>query len=177
MSEPQHFHYPKQAMLTDYGQAAAGAVIFGAPLIFAGANVVLAAILGSIVLMFVWFGFSTWRRQNSVIVVTEDGIGMEGARNVTLSWRGIERVELRYFSTRRQRGRTERGEEGHGWMQLRVDGDGGTLRVDSALEGFDYVARRVAEATQQFGLEASPTTKGNFAAMGLAPDSSWAEGA
>jgi len=176
MSEVQRFRYPSEAMFKDYAQAVAGTAIFGAPLIFAGANVYLAVILGAIVLMFVGFGFNTGGRHHSGIVVTDDGIGMEGARNAGISWRGIERVELRYFSTRRQRGRIERGDEGKGWMQLRLDGEGVTLRIDSALDGFDGVARRSAEAIERFGLNASPTTKGNFAALGLAPDRSWAEG-
>lgn len=160
--------------MKDYGQAAVGAVIFGAPLIFAGGNIWIAAIFGGLVLMFVSFGWSTWRRHGSVIVVTEDGIGSEGARNVGISWRGIERVELRYFTTRRERsGRVERGSSG--WMQLRLDGEGVTLRIDSALDGFDQVARRVAEATDRFNLNTTPSTKGNFAALGMAPDRAWAE--
>ncbi len=176
MSEPQRFRYPKEAMLKDYAQAAAGALIFGIPLIFAAANVYLALILGGIVLMFVSFGWSTWRRHGSVIAVTDDGIWTEGARRAAITWRGVERVELRYFSTRRERGRLAGSERGSGWMQLRLDGEGATIRIDSTLDGFETVARRVAEATARYGLATTPATKGNFAALGLAPDASWAEG-
>lgn len=175
MTEPQRFCYPREAILKDYAQAGAGAVIFGGPLIFAWENIYLTIILGGIVIMFLSFGWSTWRRRNSVIVVTDDGIAMEGARTTRISWREVRRVELRYFSTRRQRGRTERGEEGKGWMQLRLDGEGSTLRIDSALEGFDQLARQVAAATERHGLATTPATKSNFAALGLAPNPAWAE--
>ena len=175
MSGVQRFRYPRDAMMKDYLQAGAGTVIFGAPLIFAASNIYLLVILGGIVALFLGFGFSTWRRHQSVIIVTEDGIGMEGARNAGISWRGVDRVELRYFSTRRQRGREDRGDEGSGWMQLRLDGEGVVLRIDSALEGFDQVARRVAEAIDHFDLATTPATKGNFAALGMAPSRAWAE--
>jgi len=175
MNEPQRFRYPSQSILKDYGQAVAGVVIFGTPLILAGANIYVAVIFGGIVLMFLGFGFSTWRRQNSVIVVTDDGIGIEGARNAGITWRGVDRVELRYFSTRRRRGRDERGDEGNGWMQLRLDGDGVTLRIDSALEGFDTAARQVAEAVERFALKTTPATRENFVSLGLAPSPDWAQ--
>lgn len=176
MNGAQQFRYPTAAIWKDYAQAGVGAAIFGTPLIFAGGNVYVAAVLGAIVLMFLAFGVSTWRRRRSVIVVTDDAIGVEGGREARISWPDIERVELRYFSTRRQRGRDGGGEWGNGWMQLKLEGGGATIRIDSALEGFDSVARRVAEATERFDIPASPTTKTNFAALGLAPNASWNEG-
>ncbi len=173
MSQPQRFRYPRGAILKDYGQAAVGALMFGAPLIFAGGNVYITTVLGAIMAMFLCFGWSTWRRQASVIVVTEDAIGLEGARSARISWPEITRVDLRYFAPRARRERG--GGEGTGWMQLRLDGGKTTIRIDSALDGFDQVARRVAEATHRHRLAATPATKSNFAALGLAPDQTWAE--
>lgn len=175
MSDPQRFRYPRQSILKDYGQAAAGVVIFGTPLILAGDNIYVAVIFGGIVLTFLSFGYSTWRRQNSVIVVTDDGIGIEGARKAGISWQGVDRVELRYFSTRRRRSREDFGDEGKGWMQLRLDGEGVTLRIDSALDGFDQAARQVAAAIVRHDLNASSATKENFASLGLAPSPVWAQ--
>ena len=40
------------------------------------------------------------------------------------------------------------------------------------LRGF---ARRIGRAAQEFDLGATPTTKVNFAAIGAAPDPSWAK--
>jgi hypothetical protein len=174
MSEPKRFRYPRIAMFKDYGQAAAGAMIFSAPLVFAWGNVFVAVVLGGIVLMFLSFGWSTWRRHGSVIAITDEGIWTEGARQAMITWAGIDRVELRYFSTRRERGRTLAGEEGSGWMQLRLDGEGATIRIDSALDGFNEIAREVADATDRHDLKTTPVTKGNFVALGLAPNSSWA---
>ena len=163
-------------MLKDYGQAAAGAVIFGAPLIFAGGNIWIAAIFGGLVLMFVSFGWSTWRKHRSVIVVTDQEIAVEGIGGRAIKWDALDRVELRYFSTRRSRGQEAAHDRGRGWMQLRLDGEGAVIRIDSALDNFETVALRVAQAVQYYGIDANPTTKVNFAAIGVAPDSSWAHG-
>lgn len=175
MTSAQQFRYPMDAIFKDYAQAAAGVLIFGAPLVLAGGNVYVTVILGGIVLMFLGFGWTTWRRHKSVITVTDDAIQSEGAKAARISWRGVDRVELRYFAARRVRNRDDRGQEGRGWMQLRLDGEGAVLKIDSALEGFDQLARRVAEATQRYGIKTAPATKSNFAALGLAPDSAWAE--
>lgn len=172
----QRFRYQKAAIFKDYGQAAAGASIFGIPLLFAGGNIYLLAILGGFVALFVGFGVATWRRHKSVIVVTDDAIASEGAKQARITWAGTERVELRYFSNRRgMRAREERNDGERGWMQLRVDGDGATLRIDSNLENFDQVAKRVADAVDRYDLATAHATKSNFAALGMAPDPAWAE--
>lgn len=175
MTTPQRFRYPKDAIFKDYAQAAAGVLIFGTPLVLAGGNLYVTVILGGIVLMFLGFAWTTWRRHKSVIVVTDDAIGSEGAQAARISWQGMERVQLRYFASRRVRSRDDRGQEGKGWMQLRLDGEGAVLKIDSALDDFEQLARHVAEATQRYGIRTAPATKSNFAALGLAPDRAWAE--
>ncbi len=174
MSAPEQFRYPSRAVMKDYAQAATGALIFGAPLILAGGNIYVATIFGAIVLMFVTFGWSTWRRHRSVICVTDEGIWSEGARTAALRWTDVRQIELRYFATRRGRGRSER-DGGDSWMQLKLTGDRVAIRIDSSIEGFDRLARRIGRAAQEFDLGATPTTKVNFAAIGAAPDPSWAK--
>ena len=176
MLEEQRFGYPNSAMMSDYLQAAAGAAIFASPLIVAWSNIYLLAILGSIVMLFVSFGWSTWRKHRSVIVVTDQEIAVEGIGGSAIKWDALDRVELRYFSTRRSRGQEAAHDRGRGWMQLRLDGEGAVIRIDSALDNFETVALRVAQAVQYYGIDANPTTKVNFAAIGVAPDSSWAHG-
>ena len=107
MSEIQRFRYAKAAIYKDYAQAAAGVLIFGLPIVLSGGNVYVLAILGAIMLMFAGFGWHTWRRHRSVIAVTEEGVWSEGAIDAAISWRGVERVDLRYFAMRRS-GRNRR---------------------------------------------------------------------
>jgi hypothetical protein len=167
----QRFSYPSNAMLKDYGQAAAGAVIFGIPLAYAHENIYAVVILGAIVLMFLSFGWSTWRRHGTVIAVTDEGIWSEGAYRAALRWNEITRVDLRYFSTKRERGRGGPAtDEGSGWMQLRLDGAGGTIKIDSTVHDFRDLAVRVVRAIEDHRLTMTESAQVNFAAMGLAPN-------
>jgi hypothetical protein len=170
------FSYPSGAMYKDYGQAAAGAVIFGIPLVYAHSNIYAVVILGAIVLMFLSFAWSTWRRHRTVIAVTDDGIWTEGASRAALRWTEITRVDLRYFSTKRERGRGGPAtDEGTGWMQLRLDGAGGTIKVDSSVHDFRDLATRVMRAIEQHRLTMTESADVNFAAMGLTPNMDGAE--
>lgn len=176
-SAEQRFGYPSGAMMKDYGQAAAGAVIFGIPLAYAHENIYAAVILGAIVLMFLTFGWSTWRRHRTVIAVTDDGIWTEGAKHVALRWTEITRVDLRYFSTKRERGRGGPAtDEGSGWMQLRLDGDGGTIKIDSSVDDFRGLANQVVRAIEVHRLTMTESAHVNFAAMGIAPNMDGDEG-
>lgn len=167
----QRFGYPSGAMYKDYGQAAAGVVIFGIPLVYAHSNIYAVVILGAIVLMFLSFAWTTWQRHRTVIAVTDDGIWTEGATHTALRWTEITRVDLKYFSTKRERGRGGAAtDEGSGWMQLRLDGPGGTIKVDSSVGDFRDLAVRVVHAIEQHRLTMSESAHVNFAAMGLAPN-------
>ena len=169
--QEQRFSYPSGAMYKDYGQAAAGAVIFGIPFVYAHSNIYAVVILGAIVLMFLSFAWSTWRRHRTVIAVTDDGIWTEGATRTALRWTEITRIDLRYFSTKRERGRGGPAtDEGTGWMQLRLDGAGGTIKVDSSVTEFRDLATRVVRAIEQHRLTMTESADINFAAMGLTPN-------
>jgi hypothetical protein len=171
-----YFHYPTKALFKDYIQSLLGAALFSTPLIVAWSNPYVATVLGAIVLMFLSFGFATWRRHRSAIVITDDAIGSVGARVVRLPWDKVEKVDLRYFSTRRERGKLNVGDDKGGWMQMKLHGDGVVLRVDSSLQDFEKFARFVAEATDHFRIETTPVTKENFAALGLVLNNPSADG-
>ena len=175
MSE-QYFHYPRKALFKDYLQSFAGAAIFSAPLIVAWSNPYVAVILGAIAIMFLSFGFSTWRRHRTSIVVTDEAIGLVGAKVVRMAWQQIDQVDLRYFSTRRERGRLTLGDEKGGWMEMKLHSEGQVLRIDSSLENFQKLAGYVVEASGRFRIKMTPVAKENFAALGLAPDNSWSNG-
>jgi len=161
--------------MRDYAQAGLGAAIFGAPLVLAGPNVYVAVILGAIVLVFVWFGLTTWRRQRSVIVVTDAAISVEGPSSARIFWPDVKLARLRYFPMGRAQRREGQREQGGGVMQVRLDSEDASIRFDSSLEEFETVARQVADAIHRHDLATAPATKTNFAALGLAPDASWAE--
>src|SRR3546814_18715301 len=104
---------------------------------------------------------STLLRQLTAVTLDEDGVSTSGPRNARVRWQELERVDLRYFSTRRDREK--------GWMQLRLWGKDQSVSVDSTLEGFIEIARTAAEAAATRCISASPVTDENFRAIGIAP--------
>jgi hypothetical protein len=77
-------------------------------------------------------------------------------------WRDIASLELRYFATKRDRS--------EGWMQLTLKSADATLRLESALEGFENITRAAAQAAAQRGLPLSPPTLENLRALELPTD-------
>jgi hypothetical protein len=53
-------------------------------------------------------------------------------------------------------------------MQLRLAGNGGTLRIESTLDGFDVIARKAIRAAAANGIELGRTTRANLRLLGLA---------
>ena len=92
---------------------------------------------------------------------------MHGLIRRRLPWAELTRCTLGYYSTRRNR-------EG-GWMQLTLACGGRRLRIDSQIEGFETILRRVARAAAERGIALDRTTVENLRALGIsagAPESS-----
>jgi hypothetical protein len=117
------------------------------------------ALLGACAGVFALHGARTWIKSATRIEVDEDGISSLGPRNATLRWNGLERMSLDYYSTRRDRAA--------GWMQMRLEGEGARIRVDSALDGFESVVARAARAAAARGVALKPATAANLATLGI----------
>lgn len=157
------YRYRTKDLLGDYARATVGALICLAPMVFVGSNGVTLA-LAAVGLLFVVFGLRTALRQATEIVVDERGIAAMGSLSRRIEWTAIRRVKLSYYATRRDRQ--------SGWMHMTLIGNGATIRLDSALEDFDSIARRTAQAALENGAEVSDTTRANFAALDIVlPDS------
>jgi hypothetical protein len=152
------YRYRSKDLLGDYARAAAGALICLAPVVFVGSNGVTLA-LAAVGLLFVVFGLRTALRQATEIMIDGQGIAAVGPLSRRIEWKAIQRVKLSYYATRRDR-------QG-GWMHMALSGEGGTIRIDSSLEGFDDIARRVARAAIDNGAELNATTRANFAALDI----------
>lgn len=158
--------YPVAALRGDYTRAGIGlAVSLGAALAVPLASPVDWLLVPAAVL-FVVFGWRTWQRQQSRVVVDPQGISIFRTRRVSLDWRSVRSVRLSYFSTRADRR--------EGWMQLTLTGQDpqrGTgqrkLRIDSALDGFEQVARCAAATVRTNGLAVTAATRVNFDALGI----------
>ena len=148
-------------MVADYLRAGAGLALTAGPLLFAELLPLVALVLGILAALFAAYGVRTALRQNTAVELSEEGIRTTGPFGTGIAWSDLHDVQLRYFSTRRDRGQ--------GWMQLKLKGAGRTIRIDSSLQGFDEVTEWVARAARQRQLPVSAPTAANLAAMGIAP--------
>ncbi len=156
-----HYTYPFRDLAPDYARAAAGFAVTAGPLPWLTESPVALLILGGLGAAFAAYGVSTWFRQRTTVQVDAQGIASEGLRRVSVPWESLELLDLRYYSTRRDRQK--------GWMQLRLSGGGRRVTIDSALDGFVEVARRAAAVAAARDMDLDPVTEDNLRALGIEP--------
>jgi hypothetical protein len=156
--------YPARALLGDYVRSGLGIVLTLPPALAVPAGSAAQYVLGALVVLFGTFGARTLIRQSSIVALEPTAITVSALRRTRLEWARLRSVKLNYYSTR--------GDRGEGWMQLTLRGTGGpgggTVRVDSSLDGFVEVARAAADAARPAGIALSETTRVNFASLGIA---------
>ena len=111
--------------------------------------------------LFAIYMVRTWIRSATVILIDDIGIRAQGPRSAALPWSDLGELELRYFSTRRDRN--------GGWMQLTLGEDRKTgktrIAIESTLEDFEGLALAAGAAAERNGLALSETTKDNLTAL------------
>ena len=150
--------YPASALARDYLRAAAGLILSAMPIVFAQPILVIQYALGAIAALFACYGIRTLVRHMSRVELTDTGIRTAGPLEAAIAWHELESVELRYYSTRRDRRA--------GWLQLKLRGAGRRLAYDSSLSDFVTVARRSAAEAQSRGRALAPATLANLETIG-----------
>jgi hypothetical protein len=153
--------YLPSSLYGDYLRAAIGTAFLGPPLYFAAGSPVVATILGTLLLLFVGFGVRTAIRHFTRIETTPESLLAIGPFGRAMPWNGINKVELKYFSTQRDR------KGGDGWIQLKVCDQTGCMKLESTLERFDELVAKVATAAFSNGAEMSELTVENLTMMGI----------
>jgi hypothetical protein len=128
-------------------------------MLFAAPGAPMMAVLGALAAIFAAHGARTWVRSATRITVDDEGIAAHGPRNASVRWSGLERMSVDYYSTRRDGSK--------GWMQMRISGEGTSLRLDSTLDGFAQVVRRAASEAAKRGITLPAATHANLAALGM----------
>ena len=82
------------------------------------------------------------------------------------AWDEVSNIRLRYYST--QRDKTKRDFK-RGWMELKLIGPAGKLRIDSDVQGFDTIMRAVSQAVGRRRLELDEMTRENLRAFAPEP--------
>ena len=162
-TKPLVGRYPADALRADYLRSGAGLALTLGPFAIALPHPVILVPLLLGAGLFGLFGLRTAARQMTRFHMDQDGLRAEGPLGGAIRWSELSEVRLRYFSTRRDRK--------EGWMQLSLKGGGRGLELESALDGFEAIAARVAEAAIANRLRLAEATRDNFAALGHAiPD-------
>lgn len=155
--------YRRGALLADYVRACVGAALTGVPMLFVGGSPATLVVLGGLTALFVLFALRTLIRHLTVVVLSPEGVRVQGGPGGEIAWRELDQLKLGYYTTRRDR-------QG-GWMQLSLRGGGRRLKFDSSLEGFDQLVRLAAKAAIARQLDLSDSTMANLASMDIAvPD-------
>jgi hypothetical protein len=150
--------YARQALTGDFVRSVTGLAITVGPILLAQPGTLMMAVLGVLAALFATHGVRTWVKSATRIEIGDEGVAVRGPRNATLRWDGLRHMSLTYYSTRRDGSK--------GWMQMKLEGVDATLRIDSTLEGFPALARRVAAEAAKRGLELPDATQANLAALG-----------
>lgn len=156
------YRYSFRALAGDDIKAGIGLIISVGPLFLDDLSRVALYVFSVLAVLFGFFALRTAIRHTRVIELSDKGIRARGAFARELGWEELERVQLRYYSTRRDHER--------GWMSLKLSGGGSTVVVESSISGFKDIARRVLAEARQRDAEISPLSMTNFEAMGIKAD-------
>jgi hypothetical protein len=151
--------YSLQSLLPDYLRGGAGLVVGAGIWLLAPGMLHIIVIFGGLTVLFLLFTMRTVARQYTRIEMTDDAIISGGTRRLALHWSDLDRVRLRYYSTRRNRS--------GGWMTLKMARGRTAISVDSNIDGFDAIAARAARAVIEHHAAADDITLANLAALGL----------
>lgn len=163
---PVTYRYPVASLVPDGLRALAGLAFTGIPLVRLPVGSWFGMVLGAGVVLFGVFGVMTVLRARTQVRVGDEGVETIPSFRGRVRWDRLRSVKLRYFAVRRERERQRGQGARRGWMQLVLKGEGGVVRIDSRLDGFDDVLRRTAAAAVALRLD--PVTRANFEAAGLA---------
>lgn len=151
--------YERGSIAGDFLRGGFGLLVTAGPLVFLPMVTWLAVAFGVFALLFAVYLFRAWQRSAAVIEVDDTGIRASGPFGRAIRWDALAAMQLRYFATRRDK-------EG-GWMQLRLQGDGSVLSLESTLDDFEAVTARAAQAAAGNRLALSDATQENLKALGL----------
>lgn len=159
--------YARRALKADLVRAAVGLAFTAGPLAALDVGDWAAWILGTLAVLFLIFGVRNLVRWNTLVRAGDDGLSSHplgdrelpfpGCRRVSLAWRDIRSIRLKFFSTTRERS--------EGWMELRLEDGKERLTLDSNLEGFEAICARAERAATANALALDETTAENLRAL------------
>ncbi len=145
--------------MPDYLRAGFGVATTGGLLLFVTPASVMLWLLAGFAVLFLVFGLQTARRQMTAYELGASGLRVLSPLGAVIKWEELRSVELRYYSTRKDRS--------NGWMQLILHGGGRAIRIDSSVTGFAELAQAAAAAAHDRHLPLSAASRSNLASLGI----------
>jgi hypothetical protein len=157
--------YPLASLIYDYLRSACGILVGGGIVLLAAPGFWVSAIFLVLVVVFLVFGFRTFKRQHLRLSLTEDAL-RTNASEKTLEWDRLEKMRLRYYGTQRERFKGKGS-----FLELKLETPEAKVSLESSLQGFAYLAWRAAKAARENGVTLDPTSAENLRAIGINADS------
>jgi hypothetical protein len=157
-----HHRYAWQSLLPDYLRGMGGFGLAAAGVIFLHPVPIGLWLLFGLAFLFLAFALRTGLRQFSTVDVSREALMRRGPFATVIFWREIRALDLRYYSTKR--------DKSHGWMQLTVRGPGRRrIAFDQTIGDFCGLAARIAAEAEARGVSLSETSRANLLALGIRP--------
>lgn len=157
-----YYRYPRRALMFDYLRASVGFVFVAVPLVLGRPGTFFFVVLGALAALFFVYGLRTLNMHMTAYELRPDGVIVHGPVRRYFLWQQMSALRLRYFSTQRDKRRRNLKT---GWMELKLYGPSGRLRIDSELQGFGDILEAAATAAERRGLPLDDDTAENVKAF------------
>lgn len=152
--------YLQDDLRSDYLRAFTGLVICVGLIGFVDTVPVITGLAVAGSALFGYFGFRTWQRGRTAIVLMPDSISVTADSEKIYFWKELTAISLRYYAVRK--------DSKASWMELSLKFGRNKLAIESKISDFETIARAAAQAAESNRLPISDLTEANFAAIGLA---------
>lgn len=153
------YRYGRAALLGDAIRSTVGLVCTFGPLAAIEMGTVMALIFAAAASLFAIFGLRVLYRCVFRVRLDDTAVTALGLRPAIVRWSELAALSLRYYTTKR--------DGSGGWMQLRLRGGGGSISIESTLDGFLDIVRRASRAAEARGLVLTATTVENLRRLGV----------
>ncbi|MSO65106.1 MAG: hypothetical protein EXQ85_04795 [Alphaproteobacteria bacterium] len=151
--------YPLRTLLADDARAVVGLLLTAGPLFLAGLAPVCEVVFAGLAVLFLVFAARSLVRHTRVIELSDTGVRVGGWFGRFLAWNDLTDLQLRYYSTRRDREA--------GWLLLRLSGRQRHIRIESSIAGFNAIARRTTHEALGRGVSVTAPTRSNLQSLGI----------
>jgi hypothetical protein len=157
-----YHRYPLRSLFWDYCRAGLGFLIAAVPLVLGDPGSFFTVLLAILAVLFLGYGLRTLRQHLTAYEIRPDGILSHGPFKRFYAWDAISKVHLRYYSTTRDKNQRDLK---RGWLELKIVGPAGTLRIDSEVNGFAAILDAASNAVEARRIEVDETTRENLKAF------------